>query len=675
VNVRRRLANLSSLFSVRAPRVATRLGFLSLLFLVPVGYQMWLLIKVQNVAISFAAREVDGVHYLRGLLAVQAATERAVLDGAALPTAQMTALHARDTAEESRLGIAAPAASVARAMGRSDRQMGRTHVRDLIATVGDRSNLVLDNVLETYYLVDCVLNHLPAIEQNITDLAIGAGAGNAAGTNRIQLLINIGRNAEQLSGMTAAVEAADQSNSDGSLTRALSHAAASFRYHAAGYSVALQNHIAPPPDAHPLLLEAAVLADRAAVELERLLTTRVHLQEAARRENFTVATLLFLAAGAIVLSVIHSHVIRPLVRLTTRTEQLISGDLETPVPAFSGRDELADLARALAVFRDALAANRELEAASAEEAARREAAHAATMALSNTFHVTVSEQLDAVATDSRLLQAAAADLSGRAGQTAACSHAAETSANTATRNAELLAHAAEHLARSSRAIGTEAERASTAARAVVQGTERARTLVDDMTLAMSATTQVVDFISGIARQTNLLALNATIEAARAGEAGRGFAVVASEVKNLAVQTGTATGDIAARISAARASAGAAAETIRAMANMMADLQTGSSALIEAVGEQQHATNGILRTVSESAHSTGIAAHSISAVRNDADQTGVSATPLLQSANSLSLQAQNLRHEVEQYLALIAGTQAKPVTQSPQAADSGGVDVW
>jgi|GEM_PF-3059687 len=79
---------------------------------------------------------------------------------------------------------------------------------------------------------------------------------------------------------------------------------------------------------------------------------------------------------------------------------------------------------------------------------------------------------------------------------------------------------------------------------------------------------ITTVIREIADQTNLLALNAAIEAAHAGEHGRGFAVVADEVRKLAEKTISATGRIAATISAVE---NETAQTTRSMRSVSSEV--------------------------------------------------------------------------------------------------------
>jgi methyl-accepting chemotaxis protein len=101
---------------------------------------------------------------------------------------------------------------------------------------------------------------------------------------------------------------------------------------------------------------------------------------------------------------------------------------------------------------------------------------------------------------------------------------------------------------------------------------------------------IIGVIDEIARQTNLLALNAAVEAARAGEAGRGFAVVASEVRSLAQRSSQAAKDIKDLITNSNGQvkdgvdlvnrAGEAlheiVESIKTVADIVADIATASS---------------------------------------------------------------------------------------------------
>jgi methyl-accepting chemotaxis protein-like sensor len=164
--------------------------------------------------------------------------------------------------------------------------------------------------------------------------------------------------------------------------------------------------------------------------------------------------------------------------------------------------------------------------------------------------------------------------------------------------------------------------------------------------------EVVRLINDIAGQTNLLALNATIEAARAGEAGKGFAVVASEVKSLATQTAKATEEISAQIAAVQKVARDAMEAIKGIGKTIGEVSVVATSIASAVEEQGAATHEISRNTQEAARRTRDASANISGVTAGANATGAAAQNVKSAAEALGLRTNQLRCQVDDFLATI-----------------------
>ena len=100
---------------------------------------------------------------------------------------------------------------------------------------------------------------------------------------------------------------------------------------------------------------------------------------------------------------------------------------------------------------------------------------------------------------------------------------------------------------------------------------------------------IVELIQAIASQINLLALNATIESARAGDAGKGFAVVANEVKNLAMQTTTATEQISKEIDNMQSISSDVVRALAVIKDSIESVRKNVTGVASAVSEQSAVT--------------------------------------------------------------------------------------
>ena len=326
-----------------------------------------------------------------------------------------------------------------------------------------------------------------------------------------------------------------------------------------------------------------------------------------------------IAAGAIAISIL--RVVKPIGQITRSMNGLAGGDTASEVPFAGRKDEIGEMAAAVAVFRTnaieranlerQAEENRNLseeERIAREEQKAREAADVQFAvdqlaeglkrlsdgdlavqisasfagqldALRVNFNHSVSKLQDAmraVGENARAIDAgakeilsAADDLSKRTEQQAA--------------SVEETAAALEQVTTAVKDSSVRAEEAGALVSRTREGAERSGEVVRRAVEAMQAIEKssgeignIIGVIDDIAFQTNLLALNAGVEAARAGEAGKGFAVVAQEVRELAQRSANAAKEIKALITTSgdqvRSGVELVGETGKALEKIVAEVQ-------------------------------------------------------------------------------------------------------
>ena len=389
-----------------------------------------------------------------------------------------------------------------------------------------------------------------------------------------------------------------------------------------------------------------------AADLVELSSAKGNAAQSTFNITTAIAILLLVGTAAIVFFVVRS-VVNPINEMTAGMQELAQGNNEIEVTGLDRGDEIGEMAKSVAVFKDNAIERIRLEGESEAQKQQAEQDRKKGMLdMADSLEADVASVVNAIVSSSTELDATATELQRNAEVSGERATSVAAASAQASASVQTVAASSEEMSASVQEIAGQVSRSQEVSDRAVALSAEAKIKMEELAEVSSTVGRIVELISDIAAQTNLLALNATIEAARAGEAGRGFAVVASEVKSLASQTAKATEEISAQIDNLQTASSVSSTTIEQIGGIIEQMRDTSTTISAAIEEQSAATNEITMSAQQAAQGTETVNGDMVHVSQGAESTGAAASDVHNVSGELAQQTNDLKGKIDQFLANI-----------------------